>query len=205
MEIFTFASIFVMIVSYLLGSINTSIIVSKKTAGIDIRKQGSGNAGATNTLRTLGTKAGIIVLLGDFLKAVVAMGIAIIVAKITKADDEVLLKQFAGIFVVLGHILPIFYGFKGGKGVATSLGVILCINHQIGLICLVFALIIMAVTRIVSLGSVLAAVLFPVLIAFLDSKYILSAIALALIVIIKHRKNIQRLLKGEENKLGSKK
>ena len=205
MDLFTVANIFMAIIAYLLGSINTSIIVGKKMAGVDIRKSGSGNAGATNALRTLGKKAGAIVLIGDILKAVVAILIAILISKITKADDEVILKQIAGFFVVLGHNFPIFYGFKGGKGIATSLGVILLINVKIGLICLVFALIIMVITRMVSLGSVLAAILFPVLALVLDTKYFIFSLILALLVIFKHRSNIKRILEGQENKLSFKK
>lgn len=204
MELFTVATILMAIIAYLLGSINTSIIVGKKMAGVDIRKSGSGNAGATNALRTLGKKAGIIVLIGDILKAVVAILIAILISKITKADDEVILKQIAGFFVVLGHNFPIFYGFKGGKGIATSLGVILLINVKIGLICLVFALIIMALTRIVSLGSILAAILFPVLTLILDTKYFIFSLIIALLVIFKHRANIKRIMEGQENRLGTK-
>lgn len=205
MEIITFASIITAVISYLLGSINTSIIIGKKTKGIDIREKGSKNAGTTNALRVLGKKAGAIVLICDILKAVISIGIAILVSNITKADDEVLLKSVAAIAVILGHIFPVFYGFKGGKGVATALGSILMLDGEIGVICLLFALVIIIATKMVSLGSILAAVLFPILTFVLAPKYFFISLAIAIIVIIKHRANIQRILEGKENKLSFKK
>ncbi len=207
------AYIIVGIVAYLIGSISFSVIISKKMAGFDVREKGSGNAGATNMLRSVGKKAAILTLLGDALKGVVAILFAIIVGAIAKSADKSLLVQIAGILVVVGHTFPIFFGFKGGKGVATSLGVLLMTNWKIGLICLVFALVLMAVTRMVSLGSIGAAVLFPVLVLFIHtnftisegSSYFIYSIILAAIVIFNHRANIQRILNGTENKLSFKK
>ena len=182
-------------------------------AGFDVREKGSGNAGATNMLRSVGKKAAILTLLGDALKGVVAILFAIIVGAIAKSADKSLLVQIAGILVVVGHTFPIFFGFKGGKGVATSLGVLLMTNWKIGLICLVFALVLMAVTRMVSLGSIGAAVLFPVLVLFIHtnftisegSSYFVYSVILAAIVIFNHRANVQRILNGTENKLSFKK
>ena len=148
------AYIIVGIVAYLIGSINFSVIISKKMAGFDVREKGSGNAGATNMLRSVGKKAAALTLLGDALKGIGAILFAVIVGKIAKNSDKALLVQIAGILVVVGHTFPIFFGFKGGKGVATSLGVLLMTNWKIGLICLVFALVLMALTRMVSMGSV---------------------------------------------------
>lgn len=179
-------------------------------AGFDIREKGSGNAGSTNVLRSVGKKAALITLICDILKGVVAVLIAVIIGKLTKTIDRVFLIQIAGILVVLGHTFPIFFEFKGGKGVATSLGVILTINWQIGLICLVFALVIMIISKIVSLGSIGAAILFPVLTLFINSnyliprtgyKYFIFSIILALIVLFNHRENIKRLANGNENKI----
>ncbi len=203
----------VSIVAYLIGSISFSVIISKKMAGFDVREKGSGNAGATNMLRSVGKKAAVLTLLGDALKGVVAILFAIIVGAIAKDLDKALLVQLAGIFVVVGHTFPIFFGFKGGKGVATSLGVLLMTNWQIGLICLVFALVLMALTRMVSMGSVGAAILFPILVLFIrtnytiseGSSYLIYSIILALIVAFNHRANIQRILNGTENKLSFKK
>ncbi len=207
------AYIIVAIIAYLIGSVNFSIIISKKMAGFDVREKGSGNAGTTNMLRSVGKKAALITLICDILKGVVSIGLAIILGNIVKNLDRELLLQIAGIAVVLGHTFPIFFGFKGGKGVATSLGVLLMSNWQIGLICLVFAIVLMALTRMVSLGSCTAAILFPVLTLFINQNYtVLSegkngnvyfiySVILAIIVLYNHRENIKRILSGTENKL----
>ena len=134
------AYILMTVIAYLIGSISFSVIISKKMAGFDVREKGSGNAGSTNVLRTVGKKAAAITLICDVLKGVIAILIAMIIGNIFKNVDKELIVQIAGIAVVLGHTFPIFFGFKGGKGVATSLGVLLMSNWQIGLICLVFAL-----------------------------------------------------------------
>lgn len=202
--------IIVAIIAYLLGSISFSVIISKKMAGFDVREKGSGNAGSTNVLRTVGKKAAVLTLICDCLKGVLAILIAYIAGNIVKDIDKSLLVQLAGIFVVIGHTFPVFFKFKGGKGVATSLGVLLMVNWQIGLICLVFALVLMALTRFVSLGSVAAAVLFPVLTVFIRTNYlvpgnyIIFGIILAVFVIFNHRENVKRLLEGKENKLSFK-
>ena len=201
------------IIAYLIGSVNFSVILSKKMAGFDVREKGSGNAGATNMLRSVGKKAAALTLLCDALKGIVAILFAVIVGKIAKNSDKALLVQIAGILVVLGHTFPIFFGFKGGKGVATSLGVLLMTNWKIGLICLVFALVLMALTKMVSMGSVGAAILFPVLVLFIHtnytvsegSSYLIYSIILAVIVAFNHRSNIQRILSGTENKISFKK
>ena len=202
--------IIVSIVAYLLGSISFSIIFSKKFAGFDVREKGRGNAGTTNVLRSVGKKAAILTLICDCLKGVLAILIAFVAGKIMKNLDGSLLIQLAGIFVVLGHTFPVFFKFKGGKGVATSLGVLLMINWQIGLICLVFALILMALTRFVSLGSIAAAILFPVLAVFIHTNYLVNgnyvifALLLAVLVVFNHRSNVKRLLEGKENRLSFK-
>ena len=205
--------IIIAIIAYIIGSINFSIIISKKIAGFDVREKGSGNAGTTNMLRSVGKKAALITLICDILKGVVSILIAIIIGNIMKNLDKELLVQIAGIAVVIGHTFPIFYQFKGGKGVATSLGVILISNWQIGLICLVFALVLMALTRMVSLGSCGAAILFPVLTLFINEHYtvltegrngniyFIYSVILAIIVLYNHRSNIKRILNGTENKL----
>ena len=205
--------IIVGIVAYLIGSISFSIIISKKFAGFDVREKGSGNAGTTNVLRSVGKKAALLTLLGDILKGVIAILFAIIVGSIAKDLDKALLVQIAGISVVIGHTFPIFFGFKGGKGVATALGVLLMTNWQIGLICTVFALVLIALTKMVSMGSVGAAILFPVLTLFINTNYtvqtggsyLIYSIILAVIVAFNHRSNIKRILSGTENKLSFKK
>lgn len=202
------------IIAYAIGSINFSIIISRKFAGFDVREKGSGNAGTTNVLRAVGLKAALITLLCDILKGVVSILVALIIGKIVKDTDRALLIQIAGIAVIIGHTFPIFFEFKGGKGVATSLGVLIMTNWQIGLICLMFAVVIIIVSRMVSMGSVGAAILFPILTIFIkehfiveavNSKYFLFSVILALIVIFNHRENIKRILNGTENKISFKK
>ena len=205
--------IIIAIIAYLIGSINFSILISKKKAGYDIRQKGSGNAGTTNMLRNLGKKYAAITLICDVLKGVVAIGIAIIVGNILGDTNKALLVQIAGVAVVIGHTFPIFFGFKGGKGVATSLGILLMTNWQLGLICLVFALVLMALTRVVSMGSIAAAILYPVLTLFvggghyivestgLGNGYFIYSVILAIIVIFNHRENIKSILSGTENKI----
>ncbi|MEE1530467.1 MAG: glycerol-3-phosphate 1-O-acyltransferase PlsY [Clostridia bacterium] len=208
--------IIVAVIAYLIGSINFSIILSKKMAGFDIREKGSGNAGTTNMLRSVGKKAAVITLICDILKGVVSILIAVLAGKIIKNLDNALLVQLAGIFVIIGHTFPVFFKFKGGKGIATALGVLLMINWQIGLICLIFALVLMALTKMVSVGSIAAAILFPILVAFIDQNYIVQtsnsnwsylvfSIIVALLVIFNHRANVQRILNGTENRLSFKK
>lgn len=219
-------AILIALCSYLLGSVNTSIILSKTLYGTDIRTSGSGNAGATNMLRTHGTKMAVATLFFDVLKGVVSVLIASLIDNfVLSAYDAASvfestyilgsLKYIAGIFVVLGHDFPLYFGFKGGKGVATSLGVMLMLNWQIGLIILALALTIMAVTRFVSLGSITAAAVYPfVLFTFIVAKgqgvkenvtYLVMAVFLAVLLIFKHRSNIVKLKNGTENKLFSKK
>ena len=205
------------IIAYLIGSINFSVIISKKVAGFDVREKGSGNAGTTNMLRAVGKKAAAVTLICDVLKGVVSIGIAIILGNIVKDINRELLIQVAGIAVVLGHTFPVFFGFKGGKGVATSLGILLLSNWQIGLICLVFGIVLIILTRMVSLGSCAAAVLFPVLTLFINdhytvltegksvSTYFIYSVILAIIVLYNHRSNIKRILSGTENKISFKK
>lgn len=208
----------VAIVAYLIGSISFSVIFTKKFAGFDVREKGSGNAGTTNVLRTAGKGLAAFTLLCDILKGVAAVLVALLVGEMIKADANIraLLVQLAGIFVVIGHTYPIFFKFKGGKGVATALGVILIVNWEIGLICLVFALILIVLSRMVSLGSITAAILFPILCLFSRLNYIIGgdvahfsyvifAIILAVIVLFNHRDNIKRLTNGTENKISFKK
>ncbi len=198
------------IIAYLIGSINFSVILSKKMAGFDVREKGSGNAGTTNMLRSVGKKAAAITLICDILKGVIAILIAIGFGKIFKDVNGALLVQVAGVAVILGHTFPIFFKFKGGKGVATSLGVLIMSNWQIGLICLVFALILIILTQMVSVGSIAAAILYPVLTLFIPQNYIVPgnyliySIVLAVIIIFNHRENVKRLLNGTENRISFK-
>ena len=199
------------LVAYLIGSVNFSVIISKKMAGFDVRERGSGNAGTTNMLRSVGKGPAALTLILDIAKGLVAILIAFLIGKIADEANAAILVQLAGFFVVLGHTFPVFFGFKGGKGVATSLGVLLFINPLIGVICLVFALAVMAFTRMVSLGSIMAAILFPVLTIFIKEgyiadgyTYIIFGILMAVLVIFNHRSNLKRIYTGQENRLSFK-
>lgn len=198
-----FYNLIFLVVAYLLGSINTSIIVSKIMIGDDIRKHGSGNAGATNTLRTVGKKGALFVVIGDALKAVISL----LFAKFAPFATPTAI-YISGLGAVLGHNFPLYFRFKGGKGIIVSLVAILFADPFLGLITFAIAIAIMAITRYVSLGSVLGAVVFAVLALIFkknDMDFIVFSIMLALLAIFMHRTNIVRLLSGTENKLGSKK
>lgn len=204
------------IIAYLIGSVNFSILISKKKAGFDIREKGSGNAGTTNMLRSVGKGAALITLILDILKGIISILFSIfygfILYKIWNIHvDPAILVQISGICVILGHTYPIYFGFKGGKGVATALGILLITNWNIGLICLVFALILIIMTKMVSVGALGAAILFPVLTLFSyetyfiePGNYIIYSILIAVIVCFNHRSNIKRLMNGTENKISFK-
>ena len=198
------------VIAYLIGSISSAIIVGRIFGGEDIRTKGSGNAGATNALRNYGTKAAAIVTLGDCLKAAAAILIAMLISHFAGlgAVYGKLPTYIAGVCAVLGHNFPVYFGFRGGKGVLVSLVAMLFANWQIGLIVFAVAILIMALTRYVSLGSVLGAVTLVVaalIFQFKNTEYLVFCIILAVLVIFMHRANIKRLLNGTENKLGQKK
>lgn len=200
--------IVISIIAYFIGSISFSVIFSRKFAGFDVREKGSGNAGTTNVLRSVGKKAAAITLVCDILKGVVAIAIATIASKIWKEVNVEILKYLAGFFAILGHTFPIFFEFRGGKGVATSLGVLITLDWKIGLVCLIFGVILIALTKMVSVGSILAAILFPILMVFMGNarfEVIIISILITLLVIFNHRSNIKRIQNGTENKLSFKK
>ncbi|MCX7711898.1 MAG: glycerol-3-phosphate 1-O-acyltransferase PlsY [Clostridia bacterium] len=189
----------VALIGYLMGSANTSIIVGK-FYGIDVRLHGSGNAGATNTLRTLGKGAAALVGIGDVLKGVLSCLIGMFIA----GDIGLML---GGLAAVIGHNWPVYFGFKGGKGIFTSFSVVLMMDWKLGLMLLGVFIIIVAVTRYISLGSMICSALFPV-IGFLFKKpleFVVFAAILAVLAVVRHRGNIQRILNGTESKFGSKK
>ncbi|HOJ09914.1 MAG TPA: glycerol-3-phosphate 1-O-acyltransferase PlsY [Clostridiales bacterium] len=186
------------ICGYLLGSINNSLVVGK-FYGVDVRKHGSGNAGTTNTLRTLGGKAALLVLVGDILKAIIACFIGSFLGGLTSV-------MIGGAFAIIGHNWPLYFGFKGGKGVLTAISVIFYIDWILAVIVLGAFIVVVAITRYVSLGSVIGAAILPVLAIIFrrDMEFIIFTVALAALVIIKHMPNIKRLLNGTESKLGKK-
>ncbi|WP_455538489.1 glycerol-3-phosphate 1-O-acyltransferase PlsY [Terrisporobacter sp.] len=195
----------IVIIAYLLGNISTSYIVAKRLIGVDIRTQGSGNAGSTNVLRTLGKKAGALTFIGDVLKGMIAVLIARLIAYIVHLDQTTC-AYIAVVAVVLGHNYPVFLGFKGGKGVATSLGSMLAMNPVVALTCLGFFIIIVAITKYVSLGSILGIGLSPILMIIINKpKGVLVTLFLTISVAITHKENIKRLINGTERKIGQKK
>ncbi len=189
------------LVAYLIGAISFSIIFTKMIKKVDVRDYGSGNAGATNTMRVLGKGPAILVLLLDVLKGIVA----ILVAKFFHLSDWQV--ALTGLFAIVGHVWPIYYGFKGGKGVATTIGVFAMLSFVPTLIAGILTILIIAVTRYVSLGSLILILLTPILSYFFNSSSAFMVIGLIIFAIsaYKHRANIGRLLKGNENKLGAKK
>lgn len=195
-----------LVFGYLLGSLNTAVIVGK-IYGMDIRNHGSKSAGLTNTLRTLGKAAAVFVLLGDILKGIIACLIGLLLGVYFYsggAMDSVSLLV-AGAGAVIGHNWPIYFRFKGGKGALTAVAVLFMIDWVMGLLCLGFFVIIIALTRYVSLGTILATMLIAAISfipAFGHTLYVTIFVCLlALMVIVRHRENIQRLLSGTENKL----
>ncbi len=193
------------IFAYLIGSIPTSIWVSKTVFGIDIREFGSGNPGATNTFRVLGSKWGAFVMTADISKGLIATSLYILIPyylhnELARTNFMIVL----GLAAVLGHIFPIWANFKGGKGVATILGMALAIQPIVALICIIVFLVTLFTTRFVSLSSMLAGVVFMVLILFIfkerETSYRIFAIIVAIMVVVTHQKNIGRLLNGKENK-----
>ncbi|MEX1192234.1 MAG: glycerol-3-phosphate 1-O-acyltransferase PlsY [Brumimicrobium sp.] len=198
--------IFFGIIAYLLGSIPTSVWVGRLRYNVDVREHGSLNAGATNTFRVLGKKAGIVVLLVDVSKGVLAVLLPYIIGFAEWRSDELIhLQLLTGIMAVVGHIFPVFANFNGGKGVATSLGIIIGVHPMAALICVGIFFIFFIISSYVSLGAILGALSFPVSIQFIfnneNQLLMIFSIILGLAVVVAHHKNIKRILKGNENKM----
>ena len=195
------------ITAYLIGSISTAVWIGKAYYGIDIRQHGSGNSGATNTFRVLGKRPGTIVMLIDIFKGWAATSLAglLVIFNAVEADDLIVYKLIMGALAVLGHIFPLYERFKGGKGVATLLGMMLAIHLEVALMCTVIFIIVLFTSRYVSLGSMIAALAFPILLLLPrfhpdDPILIVFGFILFAVVALTHRKNINRLLQGEESK-----
>lgn len=212
----------IIILSYLVGSIPTSIIISKLTKGIDIREHGSGNAGGTNVMRVLGWKQGLLVIILDALKGAFAV---VVIARlhygglpfqnVSPFDDFTLVQIIAGIAAVIGHIWTVFAGFRGGKGIATALGMLIMIVTVDMLVAVGIFILVVSISRYVSLGSILAAISVPLTLVVREnilhdhiqsySTLLPFLIAVSLLVVFTHRKNVVRLLNGTESKLSFKK
>lgn len=205
------------VLSYLLGSLNFGVIISNCFKKDDVRNHGSGNAGSTNMLRNYGKSWAILTIIGDMLKVAVAIIIAFAALKITNVssllenyfgeDTSLIIKSYAGLFAVIGHIFPCYFSFKGGKGVATAGGMVFMIDWRIALILLGIFFVVVLVTRFVSLGSIIMAILYPVFMLIFYKSAVLTVIALVftLIVVVAHRGNIVKLINGTESKISFKK
>lgn len=194
------------IVAYLLGSIPFGLIIVRIVRGEDVRLTGSGNIGATNVARSGGAKLGILTLLLDALKGYVAVAIAMAVAHRTPELDLGLAAATAALCTILGHVFPIWLKFRGGKGVATAVGAFLGLAPRAVLVVLAIFLVIVLISRYVSLGSIIASAIFPILAFYLyrgrsSVAGLMVMIGASLLIILKHRANIQRLLHGTENRL----
>ena len=193
------------VIGYLFGSLNFSIIIGKLFYKIDVREHGSKNAGATNTLRTLGTLPAVIVLIMDTFKAVAAYGVAYLFT------HDLPTSYIAAITASLGHNYPVYFGFKGGKGVTVSCGAVFCFSPLAGLCVFLTGVVVIALSRFVSLGSILAAFSAPFWVWFFckGSEHIIliviATIILALQIIVRHHQNIKRLISKTENKISFKK
>jgi acyl phosphate:glycerol-3-phosphate acyltransferase len=194
------------ITAYLIGSIPTALIISKSFFGVDIREYGSGNMGATNTFRVLGAKFGTIVMIGDMLKGILAVALYnLLPYYLTNELDRTNLMIGLGLAAVAGHIYPIWAQFRGGKGVATLFGMLLAIQPVVAASCVGVFLLVLFLTRYVSLSSILAGVALPICVLWIYNEkevfYRVFAVAVAALIVLTHQKNISRLLKGNENRV----
>ncbi|MEA1887422.1 MAG: glycerol-3-phosphate 1-O-acyltransferase PlsY [Bacteroidota bacterium] len=197
--------ILICMVAYGLGSIPTAVWAGKLFHNIDIREHGSGNAGATNTIRVLGWASGIPVLIIDIGKGWLAAGLPAMLKLVGPGSSELINMQIiTGVIAIFGHVFPVFAGFKGGKGVASTFGVLLALHPLVTVLCMAVFLAVLLVTGYVSISSISAGIAFPLIsLVFFESPsvmFTIFAILIALALIITHKKNISRLLKGEENR-----
>jgi acyl phosphate:glycerol-3-phosphate acyltransferase len=195
-----------LIISYLIGSIPTALIVSKRFFGIDIRDYGSGNMGATNTFRVLGSRYGTMVMVFDILKGMAAVMLYNFLPFYLNHElERTNLMLGLGLAAVAGHIFPVFANFRGGKGVATLLGMVLAIQPVIAVSCIGIFLTVLFLTRYVSLSSILAALALPVCVLWIWNEneilYRIFALAVAVLVVLTHQKNIGRILRGVESRI----
>lgn len=196
----------IIIIAFLVGSIPTSVWISRWFFDIDIREYGSGNPGATNTYRVLGPTWGTLVMIVDMMKGLAAVKLALLLPQYIPNDTDFINLQIGlGLAAVIGHIFPIWADFRGGKGVATVFGMVLGIQPLVAVCCVGVFLLVLYLTRFISLSSILASIAFPVFILVIFNEpehlYRIFAIAVALIVLLTHQKNIGRLFKGNENKV----
>jgi glycerol-3-phosphate acyltransferase PlsY len=193
------------IVAYIIGSMPSSVWIGKAYHGLDVRDFGSGNAGATNTFRVLGTPTGIVVLFLDIVKGVTATSLIHYIPTVEHGTEQFInLQLLFGLLSVVGHIFPVYENFKGGKGIATLFGMLIGIHYLLALACVGLFILVLLLTKYVSLSSILAAIAFPILTIFVFKRdeplLITFGIVAAILVVLTHKKNISRLLTGEESK-----
>jgi acyl phosphate:glycerol-3-phosphate acyltransferase len=202
-------SISALILAYLFGSIPTAVWIGQAFYGIDVREYGSGNAGATNTFRVLGKKAGIAVMVLDILKGYTATNLAYLIGlSVTGPQDSVQFVNYQlalGVTAVMGHLFPVFAGFRGGKGIATLFGMILAVHTGAALICVLTFVVVLLISKYVSLSSILSGFSFPLSVIFIFQSPIRSVVlygmCICVLILVTHQKNIERLLKGKESKV----
>ena len=202
-------SILTLLAAYLFGSIPTAVWIGQAFYGIDVREYGSGNAGATNTFRVLGKKAGISVMLIDIVKGYTATNLVYIIGlSVTGPQNSVQFVNYQlalGITAVMGHLFPVFAGFRGGKGIATLFGMILAVHIEAAMLCVIVFLLVLLIFRYVSLGSIMAGFTFPLSVIFIFQTPIRSVVlygmCICVLILVTHQKNIERLLKGKESKV----
>ena len=194
-------NIVIFILSYLICAINPAIVLSKKVIGTDIRKVGSGNPGTTNAIRTMGKGWGALVFILDAFKVVVAYWVMILACNLVGKYPGASIESFYLLGAILGHCYPAYYNFKGGKGVAAMLIASMLIAFKPAVVCLIVGIIVIIVSRMVSLGSVSAIGLFDIMILVMEPKYALAVLIVSAVIIYKHRANIKRIINKEENRL----
>lgn len=194
--------VFSFIIAYLIAAINPAIVISKRVLQQDIRELGSKNAGTTNAIRTMGKGVGALVFILDLLKVVVAYVIILLTGWIFKEQVTPITKSIYMLASVLGHSYPVYYGFKGGKGVAVFLMSAILVDAKIAGICILTGVVVIAISRMVSLGSIIGSITLVIIDIFMDTNYsfIIALITVA-VVVYNHRTNIQRIIAGKENKL----
>jgi len=201
----TFSNIIGLVLAYLVGSIPSAVWVGRRFYNIDVREYGSGNAGATNTFRVLGKKPGIAVLLMDILKGFLAVKLAYIVGDYSSDSPEFIDFELAlAVCGLMGHIFPVYVGFRGGKGIATMLGILIGVHPQAALACAIVFVITLLFSGYISLSSMMAGVTFPIVIMVFystNSSINIFSLAVAVIVLVTHQRNIERLISGEESRV----
>ncbi len=201
----TLPNILGLLAAYLVGSIPSAVWVGRTFYGIDVREYGSGNAGATNTFRVLGKKPGTAVLIMDIVKGFMAVKLAYFVGDYDPQSPEFIDFELAlAVCGLLGHIFPIYVGFRGGKGVATMLGILIAVHPQAALICAVVFILTLSISRYVSLSSMLSGITFPVVIMVFystNSSINIFSLAVAILILVTHQRNIERLIKNEESRV----